>query len=206
MVKVLIAMPTPDTGLMHTKTFVSLIDMIKPQKFDFYFSRGGYIDSQRNSAVDALLRDKEATHIFFVDSDMVIPKDALARLFKQEKDIVSGLYFHRNPPHKPHLYRIVGELLEAIDDYGSGLVECDAVGAGCLLIKRGVFESLTGKVNVAEGVSQFFVTTPTVGEDIFFCELAKENGFKVHCDTSVKCGHIELSVIGEKDFFKNKAV
>lgn len=207
MVKILIAMPTPNTGLMHTKTFVSLIDLIKPQNCDFYFSRGGYIDSQRNSAVDAILKDKEATHIFFVDSDMVIPKDALAKLFKKDKDIVSGLYFHRNPPHKPHLYRLVGEGLETIDDYGDGnLLECDAVGAGCLLIKKGVFENLAGKVKVVEGVSQFFVTTPTVGEDIFFCELAMKGGFKVYCDTSVKCGHIELSVIEEKDYFKNKPV
>ena len=203
MLKVLIAMPTPNTGLMYTKTFVSLVDLVKPPKFDFYFSRGGYIDSQRNSAAGHLLKDLEFTHMFFVDSDMVIPKDALVKLFKQDKDIISGLYFHRNIPHEPHLYRIENNALKSILDYQKGaVVDCDAVGAGCLLIRREVFESLKSSVKLVDGQHQFFVTTPTAGEDIFFCELAKKQGFQIFCDTSVKCGHIELSVIEEKDFLK----
>lgn len=203
MAKVLIAMPTPNTGLMYTKTFVSLINLIKPQNFDFHFSRGGYIDSQRNSAVDYMLKNPDFTHIFFVDSDMVVQKDALIKLFKQEKEIISGLYFHRNPPHEPHLYKMENNSLLSIKDYAKDtVIECDAVGAGCLLIKRDVFEKLLDKVKSADGQSQFFVTTPTIGEDIFFCELAKQNSFQIFCDTSVKCGHIELSVIEEKDFLQ----
>ncbi len=206
MVKVLIAMPTPNTGLMYTKTFISLIDLVKPPKFDFYFSRGGYIDSQRNSAAAHMLSDPEFTHIFFVDSDMVIPKDALIKLFKEDKGIISGLYFHRNPPHEPHVYKIENSQLKTIQDYHKdNLVECDAVGAGCLLIKREVFEKLNEHVKFIDGQHQFFVTTPTVGEDIFFCELAKKHGFQIFSDTSVKCGHIELSVIEENDFIKTLA-
>lgn len=201
MAKVLIAMPTPNTGLMYTKTFVSLVNLAKPPKFDFYFSRGGYIDSQRNSAVAHMLSDAETTHIFFVDSDMVIPKDALIKLFKEDKDIISGLYFHRNPPHEPHLYKIENNQLKSLQDYPKDdLVECDAVGAGCLLIKKEVFEKLKSHAKLVDSQHQFFVTTPTVGEDIFFCELAKKQGLQIFCNTSVKCGHIELSVIEEKDF------
>ena len=203
MTKVLIAMPTPNTGLMYAKTFVSLINLSKPPKFDFYFSRGGYIDSQRNEAVSCMLKDPEATHLLFVDSDMVIPKDALIKLFKEDKDIISGLYFHRNPPHLPHLYKTENDGLIPIQNYEKNkIVEADAVGAGCLLIKRSVFEKLSQFVKTADGAQQFFVTTPTIGEDIFFCELAKKHGFKIFCDTSARCGHIELSVIEEKDFEK----
>ncbi len=205
MVKILIAMPTPNTGLMYTKTFVSLINLAKPPGFDFYFSRGGYIDFQRNSAVDYMMKSPDFTHIFFVDSDMVIPKDALIKLFKQDKGIISGLYFHRNPPHEPHLYKIEKENLVSIKNYQkNSTAECDAVGAGCLLIRRDVFEKLKPAAKFVDGQHQFFVTTPTVGEDIFFCELAKKNGIEIFCDTSVKCGHIELSVIEEKDFERSE--
>ena len=201
MANVLIGMPTPNNGMMYTKTFVSLIDLAKPPQFSFYFSRGGYIDSQRNEIAVHLLKNPDITHLFFVDSDMVLPKDALVKLFKSEKEIVSGLYFHRNPPHEPHLYKIENNELVAIKDYEKNkIIEADAVGGGCLLIKREVFEKLVDKVKTVDGVSQFFVTTPTTGEDIFFCELAKKHGFKIFCDTSVKCGHIELNVIEEKDF------
>jgi len=83
---------------------------------------------------------------------------------------------------------------DTVLDYKDGdLVEVDACGMGCMLIKKSVFEKLE---------EPYFQYTPRSktslqkGEDYYFCEKAKDAGFKIFCDTSVICGHIGTIVIG----------
>ena len=54
----------------------------------------------RNQCVAAALHIN-ATHVLFLDSDMVFPLDTLKRLLKHEKDIVGALYSRRRPPFDP---------------------------------------------------------------------------------------------------------
>ncbi len=32
-------------------------------------------------------------------------------------------------------------------------------------------------------------------EDVVFCIKAKKSGFKIHCDTSILCGHVGLGSV-----------
>lgn len=81
-----------------------------------------------------------------------------------------------------------------------GLQEVDAVGSGCVLIKRKVLESLeapfTRKWN-KDG-------TMDLGVDFHFCEQAKAKGFRVWAHYDYICDHFkELSLLKVLEF-KNK--
>ena len=80
-----------------------------------------------------------------------------------------------------------------------GLVEVAAGGAGFMLIKRGVFEGLSENVPsyVVDGVTlkEFYTTgidaetSELVGEDYYFCRLARSYGFKVYAAPWVHLTH-----------------
>jgi FkbM family methyltransferase len=68
-----------------------------------------------------------------------------------------------------------------------GVVEIEACGMGCALIKSEVFRKTP--------YPHFFykealTMQETVSEDVYFCRKAKTNGFTVWTDPSIKCDHI----------------
>lgn len=60
---------------------------------------------------------------------------------------------------------------------GERVVECDAVGTGCIRIARAVLE------RIPDGFQ-------SVSEDLAFCEAARAEGFRVGCDFWVVCDHL----------------
>jgi len=91
----------------------------------------------RNELVDAALK-QGATHVFFVDSDVVLPNQVLQTMLAYDKDVMSVPYPQRRPP-----YNWVGRPVVVNEDgQYPGLTEMEFVGAGCLLVKREVFETI----------------------------------------------------------------
>jgi glycosyltransferase involved in cell wall biosynthesis len=74
------------------------------------------------------------------------------------------------------------------------LIEADALGTGCMLIKREVLETV--------GSPWFKCHDGSAGgEDFYFCEKAKEAGFEVWGDFSVQCNHEYKHVWMEREDF-----
>lgn len=131
-------------------------------------------------------------YLWMVDDDMICPPDLFEKLVRHDVDIIAPLAFMRFFPHKPVIYN-VAEGFDTItgqpyyqnyvvDRYPKNqLVECDAVGFGSVLIKTHVFEKLA---------EPWFMVMTGAGEDIHFCHQAKNAGFKVFMDTSVKLAHL----------------
>lgn len=85
-------------------------------------------------------------------------------------------------------------------------VEVWAAGTGFMLIARQVFEKLADKVpqyrkdsnlgTQSDMVKEYFTTyidpktNALYGEDYYFCNLARENGIKIHAAPWVQLGHI----------------
>lgn len=177
---------------------------------DVHEHRTTYLANGRNEAAARFL-DTDATHLFFLDSDIIAPPETVARLMDSDGAVVSGLYFSKMPPHLPEAYRAIEdglyktigeELRPRLEElpYSSGRMlldppqrmEVDAVGAGCLLIAREVFETLPER--------PFGPCESGYGEDIYFCRLAQEHGFKTVLDWSVLCGHLAILPIGQAQF------
>jgi len=73
------------------------------------------------------------------------------------------------------------------------LIECDGVGAGCLLVNRKVIETI-------KPPHFKYTDDSTGGEDFYFCRKAQEAGFKIFIDPGVICGHRMKGLIGARHF------
>lgn len=163
----------------HAPTHTKLLLMPEPQ-----------IDVARNKAV-AMALQIAAKHIFFLDSDVHPPNDAITRLLSHKLQIVSGLYPRRQKPPQNQMYRREGSVLKSIEEgtYEPGsLVECDAIGLGCVLIEVEILRKM--------GAPWFRWTDSYlmggVSEDLYFCEKARDAGVKIFVDTSIVCRHSGL--------------
>lgn len=166
-------------------------------RFEFYFVTLGRIFTPlaREEAARQLI-EADMDYLYMIDDDMICPNDMFEKLYRHDVDVVAPLAFTRNFPHRAVLYSIkTGWDPIAKSDYfinhwipkypKDKLVECDAVGFGAVLIKAAVIRKMK---------EPRFMSSAATGEDILFCHKAKELGFRVFMDTSVKLGHLSHPV------------
>ena len=186
--KILIAIPT--AKYIECETFKSIYDLQIPDdcEVNFQYFYGYQIDQVRNLIAHWA---GGYDYLFSVDSDMKFTPDTLVKLLNHDKDIVSGLYIQRNQNHILEVYKANdsgGNTNIPYDEIkDKGLVEIEACGFGCVLIKSEVLRKI--------GYPQFVYKSAidhkdTISEDIYFSRKAKENGFKIFADTSILCDHI----------------
>jgi len=154
-------------------------------------ANSGDVDVMRNSIVEEAQK-KECSHLLFLDTDMIYPKDTIERLLAHDLDIVGALTFKRYPPFNPLI--MVGEQfkMKYVYPYEEGLMKVTATGTGCLLINMKVFDKLKRpyfKFRKPKG--------KPVGEDIGFCYKAGDAGFDVYVDTTIKTVHICMVGVDE---------
>ena len=181
---------------------------------------GPRIEWNSNKLVKRFL-ETDGTHLLFIETDVKIPPEAPLQLLNFNKDIVGALLFFRESyfPHMFKFRGIEknewGHDIEAftpmcdvvydfllkhniplVDDSffiegKQGLVECDSVSPGCMLIKRRVFERMP---------PPWFVPSESYAQDVEFCRYAQRTGFKVFCDMGIICGHYNEVPIGQAQF------
>jgi len=173
------------------------------------FIIGSLVYESRNNLAKQAIKSA-FDYIMFIDSDMVFDADLMPRLMKHCEedgmDIVSGIYFRRRPPFTPVIY----EKLE-VDEDGKGhwddffdypedsVFEIAGCGFGCILIKTQVLMDMAAKY------STWFEPIHGFGEDLSFCLRARELGYKIYCDSSIKCGHVGQLVVDESVYKSMKA-
>jgi len=101
------------------------------------------IDHSRNAIVEKFLIDYPyATHLLFLDTDVLLPPRAIEQLLSLNQPIISGLIVQKMPPFYPLInVRIAPDTYRfAISWKDNEVIECDAIGMGCTLIRRDVFQ------------------------------------------------------------------
>lgn len=198
-------------GQVEPRFFTSYEQLVKPDHMPIVIERL-HVDRARNEVVDMVLhpetprppvhpngvdpRHKDATHILFIDDDMVVPPNGLMRLLSHNLPIVGGLYFARTEPHLPIVYRHVsGNQWVPVTEYVHGLQEVDAIGFGFCLVKKEVFQRME---------RPWFEFSDRMGEDMYFCARAKQLGYKIHLDGDIRCKHLATIEIGEAHFLAHK--
>ena len=137
--------------------------------------------------------------VIFIDSDIYWTVSDFEKLIKTDKDIFSGIYSMSNYTH----------ISVATDQDKNGLVmmtfdnlnqytkefEILNCGLGFMSCSYGVLEKIKYPWFVTlipgdkdnDGNIRYSIT----GEDTFFCKRARDEGFKIFADPSIKVGHIK---------------
>lgn len=176
--KITIALPT-NRGI-KPKTLQSLLELVayKPLNYGIVIGTEGFNTAENRTWMTVKAIKEGATHIFFVDDDMIYEKDTLEKLLAHDKDIVGAKYANR---------RGSGEVVEYFEGEGEGFQKVKALGGGCVLIKADVFKNVPQPwfwYKIAE------TGAVTMSHDWFFCERARDAGYDVWLDPSIKPGHI----------------
>lgn len=156
----------------------------------------------------AMTQYKEWDRLVIFEHDMIPPIDGFQRIagysemMDNDPDIVGSVYFRHEPPHHGYVYMPVKDevkvgVLEAkgIQEMveNPGLYEVAACGFGFTSIHRRVFE------NWDQSVEMFKFQEPWGSEDMWFCAQAKAQGFTVHIDSALCCGHLTLQPVTYAD-------
>lgn len=184
--KVLVAIPSGDTvqagfaqdlALMLAFTTHARPDMV----VRFANVRGSILPRERHALAKHAL-ENSATHILWLDSDMRFPKDTLLRLLAHDKAIVAANYVTRRPPIVPTAADLDGNYDYMLPNEPEPLVEVLRAGMGVMLTSIDVFTKIQ-RPWFAIGYNRN--DDEYVGEDVFFCQRARAEGFAVWIDTNL---------------------
>lgn len=207
--RLFIAIPCMD--MVHTGFMQSLLGLDTCCMDVVYgISTNTLVYDARNHLIQAAV-DARADLILWLDSDMIVPPDAVRKLtadIQTGEDFVSGLYFTRKVPTKPMIAKALGyhnedgcvvASSETFDDYHkNSLFEIAGCGFGICM--------MTGSLarDVVERYGAPFFHEIGFGEDFSFCLKLQEMGVKMWCDSSVKAGHIGSAIITEETYESHK--
>lgn len=182
--QVVIAMPCTEMMKAKTAHAIGCMALHSADKvLDFLMIQSCDIASSRTWLVKQAL-EKGATHILFVDSDMLMPSDTLDQLLVRNKDIIGVNYNKRKFP------------LQKVTAYFPDTEESDTepftvgvAGTGVMLINLDVFRNPEldknwfsfGRNAAGENV---------IGEDGWFCNTARAVGYDVWVDPVIKVLHL----------------
>jgi GT2 family glycosyltransferase len=207
------AMPS-GSGVVPVIMLQSLLQLRKPIPCGFMTVERQRVDKARNAMVEEALKNN-FDYLFFVDDDNPIPPDTLEKFIEDDKDIVGAPILSRNAVNGVHklccfysedivvdgaslkLYNAVEKFRE-----NSYMHKVDAIGTGCLLIKRKVLESLIKKYK--NGIFEFGdikfkkevvvngqkYDRRTMSEDAEFSERAVNEGFDIWVDDRIRPIHL----------------
>ncbi len=194
-INILIALPT--AKYIEADTFKSIYRLEKSNNCNIHMEcfYGYRIDQVRNLICDYAINNN-FDYVFFVDSDIILPSDALVKLLNHSKDIVSGTYIQRKQGIKiPEIYIDINSNIQNIniDDLNkhNNIFEIAGCGFGCCLVK---VDSIK-KINYPQFEYHPAIKMEnTLSEDIDFCIKAKNKGINIFCDPSIKCDHIGTNI------------
>lgn len=176
-VKLALLLPT-NRGL-KAKTLQSLLELVAHTPVQIVLiSTEGFTTAENRTWLAVQAIKQGATHLFFVDDDMVYEKDTLEKLLKHDVDIVGAKYANR---------RGAGEVIEYLETPDSSFFKVKALGGGCVLIKSAVFTKIP---QPWFGYKTLPTGAVSMSHDWFFCEKAREAGFDIWCDGTIRPGHI----------------
>jgi len=140
-------------------------------------------------------------YLLFIDSDVEFEPEAVAKMLVAKKDIICTPYRVKAEQLDKHIYTVEFKNPKNIPILPGGLVELEAGPTGLMLIDRKVFEKIIKNhpelkiknkaTPTADKSHEFyynffdfgFKDGYAMGEDVSFCRLAKESGFKMYANT-----------------------
>lgn len=165
---------------------------------------GDSLVSRARNAITRTFLESDATHLLFIDSDLVFSLEQIQRIMEHEEDVVGGAYFKKCEGEPLGVWN----LLDTVEFKGNGLIEAKYVGTGFLRISRRVFELMIQEFGNdiwyhldhdrsqkeydfwRNGVYTFEDKTRRyLSEDWWFCQKWRDIGGRVWLDRGIVCRH-----------------
>ena len=193
---------------VQPKTLQCLLELAHYSKHDLHFvvATEGYTTAQGRIYSTIQAQKNGSDYLLFVDDDMILEKDALDRLLAHGKDIVGVNAYSRTLPlsttvmmmDKNGNYKDPSKHTEWEMRVPETLFEVLAIGTGVALIKMDVFDKIDKPWFKFDMHQDGYMLQ---GEDAWFCSQARERGYKIYCDGSLKIGHIGNYVYKKEEEF-----
>jgi hypothetical protein len=174
------------------------------------------IDQGRNQmATDALWHGFEET--FWIDSDVGFQPDDVERLRRHNVPIACGIYPKKG--QRSLAVNVLPGTKELVFGAAGGLVEVQYAATGFLLVRRRVYETIQRKLNLplcnerfGRPMVPFFEPLTardgdgwwSLGEDYAFSQRARDCGFSILADTSIRLWHVGNYAYGWEDAGVNR--
>lgn len=200
--KIVIGVPIGDnapSGFMQCLSDLLVYMAGKKYDVEVRMHEGSIVATSRQRIAEYALSVK-ASHLMFIDSDMVFPKNLIEKLLLDGEDIVSAKFFKRYTPFEPCFYiytditEVPPKLCIPTTWVSNGMCPVDATGLASTLIDCNVLKGMSGDM--------FTPRVAGIGEDIEFCAQAREAGFRVWVDLRLEAGHIGRRVAGEAQYLE----
>lgn len=181
----------PTRGFVYWETVASL----NAHGLEYRFMAGGVsISEVRNRIVLAFLHGN-ADVLLMIDDDVQPPSNVLDladELMEGEYDAIGGIVLTTEPGsvHLPNVYKQQsgGDYVRALlPTDGEQLHQVDAIGAGCLAVRRDALEGVRNPFGFRLNPDGVIVT----GEDIAFCERLRRRGGRIGAHYGVFCEHYD---------------
>ena len=187
--RILIAVPTFEH--VQNEVFQAIWDMDKGgHTVDFKIITGHDCAKARCMIAKHAINNNY-DYVLQVDSDTVIPKDALLKLLDPQADIVMGCCPKKNTnrgdyPLCPVTCADLSKCLTINDLQGEKRIPIKVGGFACALVKVDVLK----KMDYPYFKYIEYPSGAALSEDYYFCLEAIKKGYKIYADPRVKCGHL----------------
>lgn len=172
------------------ETFQSIWNLDKGEhQVDFRYIKG-YDCAKARNEIGKLAQLGFYDYVLMVDSDMILPEDALQKLCEIPGDVILGCYPKKGTKDGcVELFKLGHKDFEEFWYYNE-LPEEPRLpvmggGFGCAFINVNLFFDLPYpwfKYVVYDNDS-------VLSEDLYFCDLARKFKKKIFADTRIRCGH-----------------
>jgi len=190
--KILVCSPHRQPG---EKMVTNIFSLQTPAAFDcrLYEPVLMTVAEARTNAIKKAI-EEGYTYIFWIDDDLIIPRNALVKLISHDADIVGGFYYRKYLPLESVGMReilVKGEKVPSkITNYKMGDIIHNTLvlPSGLSLVKLDVFKNIAEPwfrtVNI-EGA-------PAITEDTYFCQKASAAGYDIITDTGIQGIHVDI--------------
>jgi len=197
----------PTVGMVPVRFMASLLAMKRIGNVEFQVTDHSLVYDARNRIAKTAI-DEGFDRVLWLDSDMVFQPDLMEKLSGWADngcELVTGLYFKRNTPPKPVIYKecclrknaegqVVPCTVEFTNWPENEIFEIAGCGFGAVMttvkLLKDVYEEFGLPFSPAGGL----------GEDLSFCARVSELGRKMWCDSSIQLGHVGTKIYTREDW------
>lgn len=188
--KLLVGIPSLD--FVHVDFVECLANLIRRLKddgvdFDVWICKGTLAHVARDKVACKAINEGY-THVLWLDADMIFSPDILDDLRFCGKDFVTGLACSRRPPFVLCVFNHVSDekgcIAYKLADVPEEAFEIQGCGFACVLISTEILKAVMTRYKTC------FLPMKIYGEDLAFCVRARELGFRIWCEPTVRLGHI----------------